>query len=146
MDVFPQMLFYCEERGETTMGLEARLLGRTKIYTDETIIDEDNILSVLRKAYAKHLFNRRQMQFLIDYEGGQQPLKRQKIVRPDIDIKVNGSVANYVKEFKIGYNWSSPIMLVQRGDKEMHDSDSKTDVIKISVWQSLLKSAVSVIE
>ena len=69
MDVFPQMLFYCEERGETTMGLEARLLGRTKIYTDETIIDEDNILSVLRKAYAKHLFNRRQMQFLIDYEA-----------------------------------------------------------------------------
>ena len=35
------MLFYCEERGETTMGLEARLLGRTKIYTDETIIDEE---------------------------------------------------------------------------------------------------------
>ena len=144
MDVFPQMLFYCEERGETTMGLEARLLGRTKIYTDETIIDEDNILSVLRKAYAKHLFNRRQMQFLIDYEGGQQPLKRQKIVRPDIDIKVNGSVANYVKEFKIGYNWSSPIMLVQRGDKEMHDSDSKTDDAGITSLTEILPNGENI--
>ena len=144
MDIFPQMLFYCEERGEMTMGLEARLLGRTKIYTDETSIDEDNILSVLRKAYAKHLFNRRQMQFLIDYEGGQQPLKRQKIVRPDIDIKVNGSVANYVKEFKIGYNWSSPIMLVQRGDKEMHGSDSKTDDAGITSLNEILTNGENI--
>ena len=99
-----------------------RLLGRQKIYTDVNEINESNIIEVLQKAYSKHRQNVFEMQYLIDYERGEQPLKRDKVVRPDINICVNSSLPNYIKKFKKGYNWGSPILLVQRGNKEIHNT------------------------
>ena len=49
-------------------------IGRIKIYTDVEEITKDNVLSVLRKAYALHRTNAADMQMLIDYEAGDQPL------------------------------------------------------------------------
>lgn len=120
------------------------LLGRQKIYTDVEKIDKNNVVDVLQKAYAKHRQNVLDIQYLIDYERGEQPLKRQKTVRADIDIKVNSSLPNYIKKFKKGYNWGNPILLVQRGNKEIHNTDSNTDDSGISGLNEILKNGENI--
>lgn len=110
-----------------TIGIREKLRGRRKIFTSHKVITKDNLLDVLTKAKSTHLLNVAEMNFLIDYERGNQPLLRDKIIRPEIDIEVNSNLANYIKEFKIGYVWSSPAMLVQRGNQEMHKTSSDGD-------------------
>lgn len=121
-----------------------RLLGRQKIYTDVENIDKNNVVDVLQKAYTKHRQNVLEMQYLIDYERGEQPLKRQKTVRADIDIRVNSSLPNYIKKFKKGYNWGSPILLVQRGNNEIHNTNSETDDSGISGLNEILKNGENI--
>lgn len=84
-------------------------------------------MDVLRKAYDIHKLNREDIQFLIDYERGKQPLQRIKKIRPEIDIKVTSSLPHYIKRFKVGYNHGSPVMMVQRGNNELHNTDSGVD-------------------
>lgn len=120
------------------------LLGRQKIYTDVEKINKNNVVDVLQKAYAKHRRNVAEMQFLIDYERGEQPLKRQKKVRSDIDIQVNSSLPNYIKKFKKGYNWGNPILLVQRGNQEIHNTDSNIDDSGISGLNEVLKNGENI--
>lgn len=117
-----------------------RLLGRRKIFSDVKTIDETNIIEVLKKAYAIHRQNMIDIQFLIDYERGIQPLQRIKTIRGDIDIRVNSSLPNYIKRFKIGYNWGAPIMLVQRGNNELHGTNADDDDLGISSLNELLKN------
>lgn len=121
-----------------------RLLGRQKIYTDVNEINKSNIIEVLQKAYSKHRQNVFEMQYLIDYERGEQPLKRDKVVRPDINICVNSSLPNYIKKFKKGYNWGSPILLVQRGNKEIHNTNSDIDDSGISGLNEVLKNGENI--
>lgn len=116
------------------------LKGRQKIFTDVKQIDRTNIIEVLQKAYAKHRKNVTEIQTLIDFEAGEQPLKREKTVRPEINIVVNSGLPNYIKKFKIGYNWGSPIMLVQRGNKEFHNTDADVDDTGISALNEVLKN------
>ncbi len=120
------------------------LLGRHKIYTDVEKIDKNNVVEVLQKSYSKHRQNVIEIQYLIDYERGEQPLQREKTVRSDIDIRVNSSLPNYIKKFKKGYNWGSPILLVQRGNKEIHNTDSDIDDSGISGLNEILKNGESI--
>lgn len=120
------------------------LLGRQKIFTDEKVITRDNIIPVLRKAYSKHQQNAREIQELFDIERGIQPLKRAKTKRPDIDIRVCDNIANYVKKFNIGYFWSNPIMLVQRGNKEIHQTDNEVDSAGITALNEMLKNGENI--
>ena len=121
-----------------------RLRGRKKIFTEESEITRDNIIPVLHKAYSKHRFNALEIQFLIDFERGEQPLKREKTKRPEIDIRVCDNIANYVKMFNINYFWSNPIMLVQRGNKEMHGTDADVDSSGISALNEMLKNGANI--
>lgn len=125
-------------------GENMRLIGRQKIFCDEPEITRENIIEVLQKAYAKHRQNVLEMQFLIDYERGIQPLQRQKNIRPDIDIRTNSSLPNYIKKFKLGYHWGSPVMLVQRGNKELHNTNSDTDDSGISSLNEVLKNGENI--
>ena len=118
--------------------------GRIKIFTDQRVITKDNVLSVLRKAYSKHKKNASDIQFLIDYERGEQPLQRPKNIRADINIQANDNLANYIKEFKIGYFWGTPVTLVQRGDNEHHKTNSETDSVGISALNEMLKNGNSI--
>lgn len=120
------------------------LLGRQKIFTDVKEITADNIIGVLKKAYAKHQKNAAEIQFLFNYEKGLQPLVRQKKVRPDIDIRISDNAANYVTEFKLGYFWSNPAMLIQHGNREMHQSDSDVDDVGITSLNEMLKNGESI--
>lgn len=117
-----------------------RLAGRRRILTDQKIINKNNIVDVLKKSYAIFRINQAEIQFLIDYERGYQPLMRQKTIRPDINIETCDNLANYVKEFKVGYFWGTPAMLVQRGNNEPHNTDDNVDDLGITALNEMLRN------
>ena len=121
-----------------------KLLGRAKIFTSESSITAENVLEVLDKAMSVHRQNVADIQFLIDYDRGKQALPRPKVNRKEIDIHANSSLPDYIKRFKKGYNWGSPIMLIQRGDMEMHETEARRDDRGIAALNELLKNVVAV--
>ena len=96
------------------------LFGRKQIFCDKTNIDKTNILEVLGEAYAIHEQNRAEMLYLFEYVKGRQPiLDRQKQIRPEINEKIVDNMASEVLEFKLGYEFGSPISYVQRARKDI---------------------------
>lgn len=116
------------------------LKGRKKIFTDEKCITKDNVIQVLQEALMIHESNVAEIEFLLDYEKGNQPLKRKKEVRKDIDIKVCDNVANEVTEFKLGYDWGNSITMVQRGNKDLNKSNPQIDDTAIAALNEMLES------
>lgn len=119
-------------------------IGRAKIFTDQKEITRDNVLSVLKKAYAKHRINACDMQCLIDYEAGIQPLPYQKVIRPDININTTDNMANYVTEFWKGYFWGAPPIYTQRGNKEHHNTDEDVDSSGISALNEMMLNGLCI--
>lgn len=103
-------------------------IGRLEIFTDEKFIDSSNVIKVLQKAMPYHLINARKCDFLLRYEAGEQPLKRKKKYRADIDIQVADNIANEITEFKLGFNHGNPITLVQRGEKDSGNKDEENAI------------------
>ena len=91
-------------------------IGRYEIFTDVKEITAKNIIEVLQKAIAIHEKNRNQIEFLLRYDAGDQPIKRTKTYRKDIDCQCVDNVANEITEFNLGFKWAFPITLVQRGE------------------------------
>ena len=116
------------------------LLGRRRIYTDVSEITEDNIIQVLQEAVMDHNQNAEAIAYLLRYEKGIQPLKRNKAIREDIDIKVVDNVANQITEFKLGYNWGNPITFVQRGNRDITGNPPKSDDDAISTLNEMNES------
>ena len=73
--------------------------GRRKIYTDVAEIMQDNVIDVLNKALIVHNQNVSDIQFLINFEKGLQPLQRKKMVRKEIDIHSISNLAQQITEF-----------------------------------------------
>ena len=90
--------------------------GRREIFTDALEIDAKNIITVLKDAIAIHEANRTQIDFLLNYDAGYQPIEREKTYRSDIDCECVDNVANEITEFNLGFKWAFPITLVQRGN------------------------------
>nr|DAE50859.1 MAG TPA: Portal [Caudoviricetes sp.] len=96
------------------------LFGRKQIFCDKTNIDKTNILEVLGEAYAIHEQNRTEMLYLFEYVKGRQPiLDREKQIRPEINEKIVDNMASEILEFKLGYEFGSPISYVQRARKDI---------------------------
>lgn len=131
-------------RGETPMNMRQlfELKGRQRIYTDEREITDENIIKVLRSAYTVHKQNVNEIQYLIDYELGDQPLPREKRIRPDIDVQISENAANFVTEFKMGYFWGIPPVMIQHGDKEMHGTDPMSDDNGIAALNEMLQNGL----
>jgi SPP1 family phage portal protein len=91
-------------------------IGRYEIFTDEREITSKNVIDVLQKSMAIHEKNRNNIQFLLEYEAGNQPILRRKTYRSDINCECVDNVANEVTEFNLGFKWAFPITLVQRGE------------------------------
>lgn len=104
--------------------------GRRELLTDVSEVTYENIIPILREVFPLHQANANRIEYLINYDGGIQPLKRTKKYRPDIDIVVNDNVANEVTEFNVGFKWSQSINLVQRGEK---DSGTEDESLAISM-------------
>ena len=96
------------------------LFGRKQIFCDKTNIDKTNILEVLSDAYFIHEQNRAEMFYLFEYVKGRQPiLDREKQIRPEINEKIVDNMASEILEFKLGYEFGSPISYVQRARKDI---------------------------
>lgn len=124
--------------------IEFNFIGREKIFTDVQEITRENVLNVLKKAYSEHRKNSCDMQNLINYEAGIQPLPYKKIVRSDIDIKTTDNMANYVTEFNKGYFWGVPPIYTQRGNKEHHDTNADVDSSGISALNEMMLNGLSI--
>lgn len=96
------------------------LFGRKQIFCDKSVIDKSNILEVLGEAFAIHEQNRAEMLYLFEYVKGRQPiLDREKQIRPEINEKIVDNMASEILEFKLGYEFGSPISYVQRARKDI---------------------------
>lgn len=104
--------------------------GRRELFTDVPEITSENIISVLRDVVPFHDINAHQMDRLIRFEAGEQPLTREKIYRADINVQDEDNVANEITEFKLGFVWGYPITLVQRGEKDSSNAD-QSDAIAL---------------
>ena len=92
--------------------------GRIKIKTEVPVINRDNIISVLQKAWGFHQINAQRIKELIDFEEGIQPLQREKTFRPEINCEVIDNIANQITEFKIALNYGNPITFKKRDHVE----------------------------
>ena len=107
-----------EQEKNGNVGYGKALFGRRVIYTDETEITKDNILSVLCNAYPAHVANRAEINYLYDYYKGKQPiLERVKEVRPEICNRVAVNMAFDIVDFKVSYLLNSPFSYVAMKDK-----------------------------
>lgn len=100
-------------------------VGRIQIFTDVPKITYKNVIDVVRKAFSKYQTNVFDINYLLDFDAGIQPIQRKnpKRYRPDIDAEVIDNVAHEIIEFKLGFDWGNPITLVQRGEKDSGTED-----------------------
>ncbi len=121
------------------MVTDDRHRGRVKIYTDVKDINSDNVISVLTDALITHSTNRELIEYLFNYEKGIQPINdRVKEVRPEINIKIAENNAAQISDFKISYEFGSPITYVQRSKKQVPASDSDKDDMRITALNEML--------
>lgn len=113
--------------------------GRKRIYTDEKYIDHTNVISVLADALITHQANVEQIKYLLDYEKGIQPiLNRKKEIRPEINYKIAENNAAKITDFKVSYEFGSPITYVQRSKSEVPNSDPDADDKYITALNEML--------
>lgn len=105
-------------------------IGRYELLTDEQEITYENIIPILQQVFPLHQSNAIEINSLLEFEAGNQPLQRTKKYRPDIDCKCVDNVAHEIAKFHIGYKWGIPITIVQRGGK---DSGNKNEVDAITL-------------
>jgi hypothetical protein len=75
---------------------------------------------------------------LIEYEGGKQEKFRKKTYRADIDNWCVDNVANEVTEFKLSYNWGSPITLAMRDRNNVDNADIAKGIFELNKFYDLL--------
>lgn len=100
--------------------------GRKVIYTNQTLIDETNIVSELNNALGIHNQNAAEIRYLDNYYRGDQPiLYRHKKNRPEVNNKVVVNVAQYVVDTLAAEMTGEPIQYVLRGTDETKSNEIK---------------------
>lgn len=98
-------------------------VGRKILYTDVPEITYKNVIDVVRRAYGEYKTNIADINSLLNFDAGIQPLTRTKTYRPEINCECIDNVAHEIIEFKLGFDWGNPITLVQRGEKDSGTQD-----------------------
>lgn len=102
---------------------ETRIMsGRREIFTSETEITKENIITVLTKAMNIHVVNASEIDYLWKYRKGIQPILY-RVKEGSYDNIVNKIVENRADEiinFKVGYYVGEPIQYTSKKDDEKH--------------------------
>lgn len=115
------------------------LKGRREIFTDVVEITKDNISDVLQEAFSVHNVNATEIDYLQNYERGEQPiLQREKTVRPEINNKIVENHAAEITAFKVGYAFGSPITFVQRASDDSASNKGDADDKRIAVLNEMM--------
>lgn len=113
------------------MSVVARtnMTGRKVIYTDAEIITAENVVDILKTAAIVHAFNRDAIDFLYEYNNGNQPiLQRVKEVRPEINNRIVVNRANEITSFKVGYLLGEPLQYVSRDSEKSELTEKITQL------------------
>lgn len=111
--------FYFEKGGLMQNNPTKMFSGRRVITSCVDVVDESNVLEVLREALYIHDINRAEIDYLWRYYKGEQPIRfRKKEVRPEICNKIVENRANEIVSFKVGYLCGEPIQYVSRSSEE----------------------------
>lgn len=103
--------------------------GRKPIYTNESYIDENNIVDVLSRALNIYSRNKWDINYLYNIYCGKQDIRlREKTVRPEINNKIAVNYANEIVTFKTGYFISNPIKI----STDIDDQKKREDLIAIN--------------
>lgn len=95
------------------------LHGRKQIFTNETEINDENVLRVLNSALSKHASNRSDIEYLENYLRGVQPvLDRTKSANVEILNKIVVNLANQIVTFKVANFAGEAIQYVSRSGKK----------------------------
>lgn len=95
------------------------LSGRKQVYTDEAVITDANVVSVLEKALLIHEINKSEIEYLWDYYRGLTPIRgKSKEVRDNINHRININRAYEAVTFKLGYGFGEPIQYIRSGSDE----------------------------
>lgn len=103
--------------------LQTNCFGRKNLYTDVAMVTNDNIVDVIRRVQADFDLNVQDINYLLDYEKGNQPIMRVKKYRPEINSECVDNIASEITEFKCSYNWGYPITIGQRGIIDSGETD-----------------------
>lgn len=114
--------------------------GRKKIYTDASEITDKNVLDVLAETMVTHMKNREQINYLVNYEKGHQPLQRPKKTRTEIDVQCVSNLAHRIAEFHISYQWGNHMAFVQKSDKHPKGNDSASDDSAITIFNEMYEA------
>lgn len=98
-------------------------MGRKTIYTSETDLNTlENVVKVLNYALSIHRDNVDDMNWLIDYYLGKQPiLNKQKKIREDINNKTVINLANAAVRDVKGYTFGQPVTYISRTMKNQDE-------------------------
>lgn len=112
--------------------------GRRTMVTDD-VISEKNIGRIVQEAMQLHEENRREIAYLMQYERGVQPIrKREKTVRSDINHKVCVNHASSIVAFKTGYEFGTPLTIVQRADKDISGNPPDVEDKRVAALNEML--------
>ena len=116
------------------------LTGRKKIYWNPVDLSVDeNVLEAVEQTMIAHQENREAMRYLKKYEKGDQPIfYRVKQIRPEISIHACANYAKLITDFKVGYEFASPIMFVQRAADDFTKADVKQDDKRVASLNEML--------
>ena len=115
------------------------LKGRREIFTDVAEITKENISDVLQEAFSVHNVNATEIDYLQNYERGDQPiLRRVKTVRPEINNKIVENHAAEITAFKVGYVFGSPITFVQRASEDSASNTGDMDDKRIAILNEMM--------
>lgn len=101
------------------------LKGRKKIvteYASADLSDSTILAKVLNVSLASHMVNKNEIDYLMNYKNGDQPvLYKEKIVRDEINNKVVFNHAQMITRNVIGYFLGTPIQYIQNGDTDVKE-------------------------
>lgn len=114
--------------------------GRKVIYANPTDLSVDaNVIAMLEQTMLDHLINRDAMEYLKRYEKGDQPIfYRIKEVRENINVKVCANYAKLITDFKVGYEFGSPVTFVQRASDDYRKADAKQDDKRVAMLNEMM--------
>lgn len=112
--------------------------GRQVIFSNAEHIDETNIVLEVGKAYATHLKNRTEIDYLERYYKGDQPiLYRIKNVRPEINNKVVENHALEIVEHKAAENFGEPVQYVLKGTDKITKEEKSVELNNFNDYNEL---------
>lgn len=114
--------------------------GRRVIYVNPVDLSVDeNAIAAYQQSMIDHLVNRDEMEYLRKYEKGDQPIfYRVKTIREEINTKLCSNYAHLITDFKVGYEFGSPVTFVQRARDDFSKTDAKQDDTRVARLNEML--------